>query len=138
MYSHPDVKMGLDEIIDLDEDVHDAADPEPFEAFVLDEPEDGDNDDVEDGGGGGGSNSNTHGNSNNEVPQESDDPDDPDLHAKYYRFDDDNMDDGNMKVHYCAYPGCTTRFTAVYLHKKHFERVHVKNLKKAEKTDEHS
>ena len=138
MYSHPDVKMGLDEIIDLDEDVHDAADPEPFEAFVLDEPEDGDNDDVEDGGGGGGSNSNTHGNSNNEVPQESDDPDDPDLHAKYYRFDDDNMDDGNMKVHYCAYPGCTTRFTAVYLHTKHFYRVHVKNLKKAEKDDKHS
>ena len=51
MYSHSDVKMGLDEIIDLDEDVHDdAANPEPFEAFVLDEPEDGDNDDVEDGG----------------------------------------------------------------------------------------
>ena len=136
MYSHSDVKRGLDEIMDLDEGVHDDADPEPFEAFVLDEPEDVDNDDVEDIGGGGGSNSNTHGSSdgNNEV----DDPDDPGLHAKYYRFDDDYMDDGSKKVHYCAYPECTTRFTAVYLNKKHFERVHVKNLRKAERANEHN
>ncbi len=48
MYSHPDVKRGLDEIMDLDGDVHDNGDPEAFEAFVLYKPEDGDNDDVED------------------------------------------------------------------------------------------
>jgi hypothetical protein len=38
----------------------------------------------------------------------------------------------------CKNPGCTTRFTAKYNIKKHFKRVNVKNLKEAEKSDEHS
>ena len=136
MYTHPDVKRGLDEIMDLDKDFYDAA--EPPEVFVIDDPEDNgdDDDDVQDGGEGG----NGHGNDNdNNDDNIEDDPNDPNLHSKYYRFDDevavdDSMDTGKKKSHFCAYPGCTTRFTAVYLFKKHFERVHVKNLKKAEKT----
>ncbi len=128
MYTHRDVELGLDEIRNRGEVVHNDTHEEPYEAFVLDEPEVGDYVDED---GDEGSNNNTNGNrdSNNEVPHQRDDPREPNLHQEYYRFDSDyDGSVGAKQPHYCAYPGCTTRFTTIYLHRRHFYRVHAKKI----------
>ena len=116
IYTHPDVQRGLTENKDSGEVFHNDTHEEPYEAFVSDEPEDGDYVD-EDGDEGSNNNPNDNRDSNNEVPP----------HEKYYRFDADYMDNGSTQPHYCAYPGCTTRFTKKYLHTRHYHRVHNKN-----------
>ena len=110
-YCHPDVQSGLDVLV-LD-DV-DGFHEDSLEAIVLDELEAENDDDDEDADRIINNNSNSNG--NDSASLQTDDPNDP---AKYYRFDANAE-----RKHYCAYPGCTTRFDEKYLHRKHFLRVH--------------